>query len=345
LLASFVEKDYARLTLHRVDERGYLWWRPYEEWSESGLGDSLLSEFYWSPDGRYLYFAHKGVAHPCGFPFTTNMRRVDLDDGSLMDIPLTGIGLDDITISPGAEMLVYRVAEGLLVYELENGNIRILPFQWPQDYPTVVGSYAWSPDRLELGFAVTETLCGMPGERRSSLQIINVETGAVRPVEDTDSWLYLTENVPTNPIATAALVLQDYLNSLYWGSHGGRDDYTFEKAVNLYGGSYETLIGMNPDIAPDDPDDYAALLRNACEVNGFQCMRLHDVISSQTGLPEYDARKVFLTVRLMDPDGGVFALGLCCSNETELPRTWFGFSVRQMEDGSWKVLDLPPYVP
>jgi hypothetical protein len=61
LLISLTDKDYARLTLHKVDERGSSGWRPYEEWSESGLGDSYLSEFYWSEDGRYLYFAHKGV--------------------------------------------------------------------------------------------------------------------------------------------------------------------------------------------------------------------------------------------------------------------------------------------
>jgi len=342
LLASFVEKDYARLMLHRVDERGYLWWKPYEEWSESGLGDSLLSEFYWSVDGRFLYFAHKGAAHPCGFPFTTNLRRVDLNDGSLTDIPLTGIGLDDITISPGAEILAYRTEDGILVYELETGQTRTLSFKWPQDYYTIVGAYAWSPDEMELVFSVTEALCGMPGEPRSSLQVIHVETGEVRAADDQDTWLYLPEKVSVDPIASAVIALQDYLNSLYWGGHGGLDDYTYERAADLYAGSYETLVEMNPGI---DPDDRVAFLRHACEVNGFQCLRLYDVISSNLGRPENDARLVFFTVRLMNPDGSLFALGSCCGSEAEPPQTRFGFTVRQMEDGTFKVLHLPPYVP
>lgn len=333
--------DYARLTLTR-DFEGLMGWMPYEEWTEGGLGDSFISDFYWSPDERYLYFTHEGVVHPCGFPFTTNLRRVDLEDGSLMDIPLTGLGLDDITISPGAERLVYRVAEGLLVYELESGSARILPFQWPQDYRTVVGPYAWSPDRSELGFVVAETLCGMPGELLYSLQVINVETGAVRPAEDQDSWLYLPEKISPDPVPTASLVLHEFLNSLYWAGRGRQDDYTYQRAADLYGGSYETLIEMNPDI---DPNDHASLLRRACEVNGFQCLRLRDVISSQAMPGEGGSRVIQFAVYLMNPDGSIFVRGMCCGGETGLPQTRFNFAVRQMEDGAWKALDLPPYVP
>ena len=55
------EAGYYNYTLLTVrDFTGIYRWTPYEEWSESGLGESFLSTFYWSADGRYLYFhSHK----------------------------------------------------------------------------------------------------------------------------------------------------------------------------------------------------------------------------------------------------------------------------------------------
>lgn len=92
--------DYARLVVYPVN--GSQQWTPYEEWSETGIGDSFLSEMHWSADGRYLYFIQKGVTHPCGYGFVTNVRRVDLQDGSLDEIPLAGLGLGEVTVAPGA---------------------------------------------------------------------------------------------------------------------------------------------------------------------------------------------------------------------------------------------------
>ncbi len=45
----------------------------------------------------------------------------------------------------------------------------------------------------------------------------------------------------------------------------------YESAELLFGGSYDMLIGYNPDL---DPADHAALLERACEVNGLKLFKV-----------------------------------------------------------------------
>ena len=190
LLASLyndVPTDYARLTLTHIGEF-YEEWRPYEEWSETGLGDSFISQFYWSPDGRYLYFTHSGGADGCGDPFVTNLHRVDLQDRSLSEIPLDRIGLDIITLSPELDRLAYRVAEGFLIRSLETDESYILPYEWREEHDYLVGGYAWSPDGKTLAFTLTQEYCVPdPSEvSGTSIQLIDLETGAARTLTDHD---------------------------------------------------------------------------------------------------------------------------------------------------------------
>lgn len=343
LLAFFLgEMDYARVILRWESEDSYREWRPYEEWSESGLGDSFVSDFYWSPNGRYVYFTHRGSTHPCGYPFATNLRRVDLHDGTLVEIPLTGLELGDISISPDVSRMAYRTSEGVLLYEFENGISRMLSYTWPAGYDFTVGDYVWSPDGEELAFSLTYPLCHVPEPLRTTTRIINLDSGTVRTPTNADDWLYLPDKVLADPIPTATLALHDFLESLYWGSRVAQGEYTYDRAAALYGGSYDTLIEMNPNI---DPGDRAVLLRNACEVNGFQCLRLRDVISSIAVRGEGGARIVFFVVYLADRDDEIFALGACCGGEGGLPQIRFTFNVKELEDGAFRVVDLPPYIP
>ncbi len=329
--------DYARLTVFRVD--GSQRWTPYEEWSETGLGDSFLSEIHWSADGRCLYFVHSGAADGCGTPFVTDLRRVDLRDGSLSQVPLTGLGLDVITISPDAARLAYRTAEGFLVYDLERGEARTLPYEWRPGIDYLVGGYAWSPDGKELAFTITEGFCEPLEEAQASTWVIDLESGAVRAPGAQDAWLPPAGGAPPDPLAEAALVLQGFLDRL----SGGRTDLSsYEWAADLYGGSYATLVEINPNI---DPDDHAALLRSACQVNGYQCLRLREVLATETVVGENGLQEFRFTVTLLAPDGSAFSRGPCCGEAAGAPQTEFIFTVRQMEDGAFKVLDLPPYVP
>jgi hypothetical protein len=58
-------------------------------------------------------------------------------------------------------------------------------------------------------------------------------------------------------------VLVDFLGNLHNGN--------YEKAAQLYGRTYVFMIDNNPSI---NPNDHAALLQNACAINGAQCLRV-----------------------------------------------------------------------
>jgi hypothetical protein len=362
---------YERLTVYRVD--GSQIWTPYEEWTETGMGDSSLSGIYWPANGRYLYFVHKGATHPCGNTFVTNLRRFDLHDGDLDEIPLIGLGLGDVAIPSGADLLVYRTEEGMLAYDLESGSSRTYQYQWPEN--SIVDFYGWSPDSKRVAFNLIENYCDFDEEYHSSILVFDLGSGTVRKVSymvpetmpfvigwpepdklkvyldgeyflDLDTGALTLDTSQLDPVSIAHRILQDYLNSLYWDDNdiwGIYNTEQYEEAARLYGGSYDMLIEMNPDI---DPNDRAALLLNACQVNGYQCLRLLEVLSSEIVEGEDDALEIGFTVNLMNWDDSVFALGPCCGEEiVEDPRTEFQFTVRQVEDGSFKVLELPTYMP
>ena len=119
------------------------------------------------------------------------------------------------------------------------------------------------------------------------------------------------------------------------------DKGEYEEAVqyfNSQGDFYDTTRANNPEI---DPDDYAALLENACT---FQLMYLEirQVISEET-LSETEFRFV---VEFANADGTTFVLGPCCgANETEMPpQSQFPYTVIKT-DGGFRVVGGPVYVP
>jgi hypothetical protein len=111
----------------------------------------------------------------------------------------------------------------------------------------------------------------------------------------------------------------------------------YADAVALYGGSYETLIGWNPDVAPRYR---ATLFARGCEQNGLQCLRLKQVIGETT----ISAGEFNFVVEFLNDDGTTFELGPCCG-ETDGPViTRFPFNVKKV-GGAYLVQDLPVYVP
>ena len=206
------DKDYSRVIIYRVD--GSKRWTPFEEWSNIGLGDSYLDEFYWSTDGRFLYFTQSGSSDGCGSPFVTSLRRVNLQDGSLSEIPLTGLGLDIITISPDVTRMAYRTEQGILVYDLEGGESRTFLYPWPEGQDYRVGWYAWSPDGTALAFTVQKNFCGPTEAIRTSIRVMELDSGRVRILSDDDPRPLLVSGWPERDLLLVNLEGKQYFFNL-----------------------------------------------------------------------------------------------------------------------------------
>lgn len=52
----------------------------------------------------------------------------------------------------------------------------------------------------------------------------------------------------------------------------------YSAAATYHGSGYEILQSWNPDI---NPDDRVALLKNGCEVNGWQCLEIKNILDER----------------------------------------------------------------
>jgi len=111
----------------------------------------------------------------------------------------------------------------------------------------------------------------------------------------------------------------------------------YSEAVKLYGGDYENLAGMNPDLSSTD---YEALWKRGCEQNGFVCMEVLDVVR----VDEKDSQVKF-SVTFKTKDGERFVFTGCCGETLPEPITEWSIQVEKDADGNYKVHSLPPYVP
>jgi hypothetical protein len=127
-------------------------------------------------------------------------------------------------------------------------------------------------------------------------------------------------------------VLNEFLQSLYRGE--------YDKAAQLYAGTYETMRDHNPSM---NPDDHVALLRNACTLNGAQCLQ---VKSAALDRKVSDTEFIF-RVEFLNGDGTLFVLGPCCGgNATDFPpQSVFYLTVMKTDKDNYVVMDMPPYAP
>lgn len=114
----------------------------------------------------------------------------------------------------------------------------------------------------------------------------------------------------------------------------------YDQAADLYGGSYEVLLGYNPKLSKGDKSE---LLRAACEFNGFMCLEILSAVLIDVN----DLDELVFDVQFANPDGSEFVLGPCCgASEEEMPPvSTFPVHVLCEDEESCMVMDLPPYMP
>jgi hypothetical protein len=138
--------------------------------------------------------------------------------------------------------------------------------------------------------------------------------------------------VPSQRIEAARSTLTQFFDLLNAGQ--------YHAAADIYAGDYEVLRDNNPLVGPDD---HAGLLRNACQINGYQCLKLSRVVGEMQMSPgEYQ-----FTVEFINADGTTFERGQCCgASETDMPsQSQFTYTVRAFCPGAFYVMDMPVYVP
>lgn len=113
----------------------------------------------------------------------------------------------------------------------------------------------------------------------------------------------------------------------------------YQRAVEMYAGDYAELEYMNPTLPEED---YAALWRNACRVNGYQCLPIRHVME----IEKFSLNEYYLKVQFQNPDGSVFILGPCCGADEEKLPPQEEFDVYVIErSGIFYVVSLPVFVP
>jgi hypothetical protein len=120
-------------------------------------------------------------------------------------------------------------------------------------------------------------------------------------------------------------------------NHLANGDY--QEAAGLYGGEYDVLRQMNPEI---DPNDYSSLWNNACQSNGFQCIRI-----KHADLVDQSLNVFTFLVEFNNSDGSLFIQGPCCGETISPEQTIsiFTYHVNVLESGNPVVMDLPVYLP
>lgn len=121
----------------------------------------------------------------------------------------------------------------------------------------------------------------------------------------------------------------------YFGALSLRE---YPYAAQLFGGSYEILAEYNQDVAPDD---HAALWQRGCEQNGLQCLTIRTTtFQEMTTFGEY----LFLA-EFNNLDGSQFKLVACCGEDSTRSQYQFPYRIEKSNDGQFRVLDIPIYVP
>jgi len=155
-----------------------------KEYIESGIPEGSLHPKQWSPDGKFLYFAPSmSYSGGGGCLYATQgqgLYRINVDDGTVSAI-LPSLSTDTMgyffAISPTGRRIVYQGTGNPTILDFKTGQQTILNMG-------MIGDPIWSPDGLELAYA----LCQVGNEqndcsvRKSDIQIYSVHNNSSRTI-------------------------------------------------------------------------------------------------------------------------------------------------------------------
>ena len=192
---------------------------------------------------------------------------------------------------------------------------------------------------MKMQILISLIISGLLGVACVTSPIVPTTQTSIDPTTDAckvtaEACQTLTPPPSTDNMVLARAVLVAFFDAL----NGG----WYAEAAAQYGGSYEELIDMNPDL---DPNDHAALLERACTINGFQCLKVKEIVQQVQDFPD----TYTFTIEFINTDGSLFVLGACCgASETDMPpQSRFEVIVLQVPQAcnAFRVQRLPVYVP
>jgi len=178
--------------------------------------------------------------------------------------------------------------------------------------------------------------CGIVNKPIVQIPLPTIEqqstTTITQPIESNN-----TDNEFQNTLKNKTIQEQAELTLVHYFDLLNNKEYT--KATIYNGHGYETLQNWNPDL---NPTNYPELIKYGCENNGWQCLKIRQIISKE----KINPNEFKFVVQFLNNDNTLFERGPCCgSTEVEMPtENKFEFIVKII-DGIFKIATSPVYIP
>ena len=179
---------------------GTLEWVLMDRWMPYRSGFEGWNAFYWTEDGRYLYFADWWAPDGCAiFLDNSDWLRVELTTGKVDEIALSSTSF---VVSPDRMTAAYvsntSYPGAIGILDLRSRTERRLPLG---DDELRSGNIVWAPDGSALAFVVIHNAC-QPGEETHSIERVDVSTlTRTTLVPDDQRRLFISEWNNINQIA------------------------------------------------------------------------------------------------------------------------------------------------
>lgn len=202
-----------KLAVFRPD--GSQRWQLVDEWRPFGLGYTLPSQFHWSQDGQFLYFTEHGTPDGCPtvFGFDCGLYRVNLEDGSLVN--LAGSGCGAARASPSGAWFALLRNNLVEVWASDGSSSSSYPFMEASELDRTsdwqAGGLIWSPDETRLVMTIIHDTCSQGGAS-SSILAIDLEGEEVSVLVERNENEYLTIDWPE----ASRILLQDSSGLRFW---------------------------------------------------------------------------------------------------------------------------------